>query len=309
MQHKSFDILETTTDAEAGTFEATVAVFGNVDKGGDRIVPGAFKNTLAKWERSGDPIPVILSHNWDDPFAHVGVVVDAKETDRGLWVKGRLDIDDNEVARQVHRLMQRRSLKEFSFGYEVPSGGHKRAKDGALNLLEIDLAEVGPTLKGMNPATELHAVKSALETEKHNDAEDLRKQAEQVAREVEQIQVPDDIPPATDEASETTSDALERVQNELQELKTQLADMAGVLEDLKTKADETDKGTKSRSVDPLRQQADAVALEVATGGVPLPPTKSVEQPPEPEIPLDELKRRMRDEMLGVLSGGTINEQV
>jgi hypothetical protein len=56
--------------------------------------------------------------------------------------------------------MSRRSLKEFSFGYSVPSGGQRKADDGANELIEIDLYEVGPTLKGMNPATELHAVKS-----------------------------------------------------------------------------------------------------------------------------------------------------
>jgi HK97 family phage prohead protease len=162
MQHKSFQILDAKADQEAGTFEATVAVFGNVDRGGDRILPGAFTDTLAKWSLSGDPIPVILSHQWNDPMAHIGVVREAKETNAGLWVKGQLDIEDNPVARQVHKLMVRRSLKEFSFGYEVPKGGQKRAKDGANDLKTIELAEVGPTLRGMNPATELHAVKSAL---------------------------------------------------------------------------------------------------------------------------------------------------
>jgi len=187
MLHKSFDILDAKADAERGTFEATVDVFGNVDKGGDRIVPGAFKGTLAKWAESGDPIPVILSHQWDNPMAHIGVVDEAKETDKGLWVRGTLDVKDNDVARQVHRLMSRRSLKEFSFGYAVPKGGERRAKDGANELTEIELAEVGPTLKGMNPATELHAVKTALDAP---DAEQLRKQAEKVAREEETARIP-----------------------------------------------------------------------------------------------------------------------
>ena len=116
MKHKSFDIIETKADAEAGTFEATVAVFGNIDRGGDRIMPGAFDKTLAKWRESGDPIPVILSHSWDNPFHHVGIADpnDIVATTKGLHVRGQLDVNDNEVARQVHRLMARRSLKEFS---------------------------------------------------------------------------------------------------------------------------------------------------------------------------------------------------
>lgn len=168
MLHKNFPFEFKKLD-DAGTFEATVAVFNNVDKGGDRILPGAFEKTLAQWEASGDPIPVIFNHDWGTPDAHIGVVEKAIETQQGLLVKGRLDVEDNPVARQVHRLMQRRSLKEFSFGYSVPAGGEKRAKDGANDLIEIELAEVGPTLKGMNPATELHSVKSAVEAS-HFDA-------------------------------------------------------------------------------------------------------------------------------------------
>ena len=161
LQHKSF---ATATDADsAGEFEALVAVFSNVDKGGDRIMPGAFTKTLAEWRASGDPVPVIWSHDWGTPDAHIGVAYakDMQQTHRGLLVKGQLDVDDNPIAQRVHKLMQRRSLKEFSFGYSVPSGGARKAEDGANELIEIDLYEIGPTLKGMNPATELHSVKGS----------------------------------------------------------------------------------------------------------------------------------------------------
>jgi HK97 family phage prohead protease len=162
VRHKSFGLTKAAT-SDAGWFTATVAVFNNVDKGGDRILPGAFKKTLEKWRRSGDPIPVIWSHEWTSPDAHIGVADphDVVETEKGLLVRGKLDIDDNDIARRAYKLMQRRSLKEFSFGYSVPPGGQRRANDGANEIIEIDpLVEVGPTLKGMNPATELHGVKS-----------------------------------------------------------------------------------------------------------------------------------------------------
>jgi hypothetical protein len=93
-------------------------------------------------------------------------------------------------------------LKEFSFGYSVPAGGQKKAKDGANDLSEIEIAEVGPTLKGMNPSTELHAVKSmsaeemgeALSKLDAPPAEDLRKEAERVERELNDERLPDDLP-------------------------------------------------------------------------------------------------------------------
>ena len=160
-RHKSFGLAKASTSGPTGEFQALVSVFGNVDRGGDRIMPGAFAESLERWRKSGDPVPIIWSHEWQTPDAHIGVADphDVVETDRGLLVRGKLDIDDNDIARRVYKLMSRRSLKEFSFGYSVPPGGERRAKDGANELIELDLVEVGPTLKGMNPATELHSVK------------------------------------------------------------------------------------------------------------------------------------------------------
>jgi HK97 family phage prohead protease len=161
VRHKSFGLAKASTSGPPGEFQALVSVFGNIDNAGDRILSGAFTKTLAKWRASGDPVPVIWSHEWKMPDAHIGVADphDVVETDRGLLVRGQLDIDDNPTASRVYKLMKRRSLKEFSFGYKVPPGGERRGQDGANELIEIDLIEVGPTLKGMNPATELHGVK------------------------------------------------------------------------------------------------------------------------------------------------------
>lgn len=166
----SFKALGPDDGEPEGTFEAMVAVFDNVDKVGDRIGSKAFDKSLEAWRNSGDPIPVILSHKWDDPFAVIGHADPANVKaieGRGLYVKGVIDhLDLNPVAAQVHRLMVGRVLKEFSFGYTVPKGGEKKAKDGAYDLSQINLIEIGPTLKGINPETELLSVKSALDA--HN---------------------------------------------------------------------------------------------------------------------------------------------
>lgn len=164
MQTKTFELIESKADPETGTFTALASVFGNVDLVGDRMMPGSFQNTLAKWRASGDPIPVILSHKWDDPWATVGEADPRAvlETDRGLLVQGQLDLD-NPLAKQVHKLMSRGLLKGWSFGYTVPAGG-QRHKNGANEILEVDLVEVGPTLKGANPEAQLQAVKSGYLT-------------------------------------------------------------------------------------------------------------------------------------------------
>lgn len=174
-------------EVEAGTFEALVAVFNNVDRVGDRIMPGAFAKSLARWAESGDPIPVIWSHRWDDPQAHIGKVLDAAELDTGLWVRGQLDLDQ-PFAAQTYRLLKERRITQFSFSYEVPDDGERRGRDGANELLEVDLIEVGPILVGANRDTELLAVKSSRSLASSNPAK-LRDRCE---RELRTLSLPSD---------------------------------------------------------------------------------------------------------------------
>lgn len=156
-----------------GVFEAIVATYDR-DSYGDVIVPGAFKDTLAEWKSSGDPIPVYWSHRMDDPDYNIGQVLEAKETDEGLWVKAQLDLDSPK-AQTTHRLMKGRRVTQFSFAYEVVKGAFVHGtdddddadeKDGEpqlpyYELRELKLFEVGPTPIGANQETELLDVKTA----------------------------------------------------------------------------------------------------------------------------------------------------
>lgn len=169
MLHKSHEIKEFTAATNelgdiTGEFEAVVSVFGNVDKVGDRVMKGAFEKSLARWSMSGDPIPVIWSHQWSDPKSHLGIVVEAAEKGDGLWVKGQLDMD-NEDAAYVGKLLAERRVKEFSFAYDVIEEARSK-KDGANDLIELDIFEVGPTLKGANPSTQLIAAKGVVLSKK-----------------------------------------------------------------------------------------------------------------------------------------------
>jgi HK97 family phage prohead protease len=154
------------TDAKAdGTATALVSVFGNVDLGGDRVMPGAFTRTLSEWQAKGDPIPVIWSHDWDNPESFVGWAdpKDITESEDGLVVPMQFDLD-RPRAEQVHHLLKTRRVTQFSFGYftrafqDVDDAEYGKVRE----ITDIDLFEVGPTLIGMNPETELLAAASAL---------------------------------------------------------------------------------------------------------------------------------------------------
>jgi uncharacterized protein len=145
------------TSARGKKVRALVSVFGNVDLAGDRVMPGAFANTIAEWEASGDRPPFLWSHQWGDPFAHLGVIDSMRETDRGLEVEATI-LDDNEFAQQVQKLLDQRRVTQFSFSYDVVR--ERKAEDGANELHELRLIEAGPCLSGMNPETGLLSRKS-----------------------------------------------------------------------------------------------------------------------------------------------------
>ena len=153
-----------------GQFEALVSVVGNKDSYGDVVMPGAFDDSLAEWKASGNPIPIIWSHRYDDPDNHIGYVLEASEKTidgkTGLWVKGQLDTDsDATKARQVSRLLRGKRVTQFSFSYDVLEGAH--AKSDTLGdyyeLRKMKLYEVGPTLIGANQETELLSAKALRE--------------------------------------------------------------------------------------------------------------------------------------------------
>lgn len=151
--------------APEGTFRAVVSVFGNVDSGGDRMVKGAFAESLKRWGASGDPLPVIWSHDWDNPESHIGVVTKAVETDEGLVVDAKLDVESNPKAAQVARLLKERRITQFSFGYRATDWAMVKDPESPFGevreLRAVDVFEVGPTLLGMNEDTRLIQAASA----------------------------------------------------------------------------------------------------------------------------------------------------
>jgi HK97 family phage prohead protease len=207
-EHKNIDA-EFKDAADDGTFVALASVFNNVDRVGDRVLPGAFTQSLRQWRASGKMLPIILAHNWKDIQAHIGYAdpKQVRETSKGLQVKAHLDISESETAKRVHTLMKRGQLTAMSFGYSVPDGGQELDSKGVNEINQIDLHEVGPTLVGANPDAQIESVKSALRAETKaeepgneepeeksptkSDAE-LRKAAEQAEREQIAAQLKDD---------------------------------------------------------------------------------------------------------------------
>jgi len=210
VERKSFPLTGVKASrSEPGVFDALVAVFGNVDHGGDRIVPGAFTRTL---EERGMP-PVVWSHQWMVP--PIGKTLDARETDRGLEIRAKLFVDEDDghdTARQVYVAMREGALREFSFAYTTRESRFVEEDGNTVRELhDLDLLEVGPTLVGMNPETELIAAPKSL-----NAAtmiaflEELKAGARNSAKDAERLQEIHDLSVANGAVCEGKSATVEQ---------------------------------------------------------------------------------------------------
>src|SRR5207245_474382 len=85
-----------------------------------------------------------------DPAMHIGKADPWKALadERGLTLRMQFDLDDPTGAK-VFKLVKEKRVREWSFAYDVIA--ERPAKDGANELMELDLIEAGPTLKGANP--------------------------------------------------------------------------------------------------------------------------------------------------------------
>lgn len=149
-----------------GVFSAYASVFGNVDSYGDVVVKGAFEKDLARWEESGNPVPLLFGHNMSDPDFNIGHVVKAAEDEHGLLVEAQLDLE-NPKAMQVYRMLKGRRVNQMSFAYDVLDAVEveQKADDDedetrdVIELRELKLYEVSVVTIGANQETEVLAVK------------------------------------------------------------------------------------------------------------------------------------------------------
>jgi uncharacterized protein len=158
---------------DRGEFTAIAAAY-TIDRVKDRIVPGAFEKTIARWQASGKRIPLHWDHRGD--AANVIGSIDpaaTRELDQGLYVEGKLDLQDSEVAREAWRSMKNDAVS-LSFGYVTLK---TRKRGGVNDLLELDLFEVSIVPHPANPDTRVLSMKAAVAERRIPSDAELRQQA------------------------------------------------------------------------------------------------------------------------------------
>ena len=152
----SFEIKAVSDD---GLFSGYASVFDNVDSYGDIVRKGAFVESISEWEAKGKMPPILWNHDPSDP---IGVYTKMQEDDKGLFVEGRLLIDDVPRARQTHALMKAGVIDGLSIGYRVKEYLYN-VDEEVTDLIKLSLREVSIVTFPANPETRIEAVKSRLD--------------------------------------------------------------------------------------------------------------------------------------------------
>ena len=128
IERKFIDLKDLTVKDEGpGRISGYRAVFSEIDEGGDLIVPGFFKDSLAEYLSAGF---TAHSHDWDYDKL-VGYPVEAKEDDHGLFVESEFHSTPDAQAVRTKSLERAKAGKRvgFSFGYSISDKSFIEAKD------------------------------------------------------------------------------------------------------------------------------------------------------------------------------------
>jgi HK97 family phage prohead protease len=170
----SFEFKFTDTSGKpAGSFEGYAAVFNNIDDGGDRLLPGAFVNTLAQAKATNSMPKMLLNHGGLQRLAGaaphdllpIGKWNAMGEDSKGLATDGRLINLDTENGKRIYGAMKEGELNSLSMAYKaVKFVRGTRAGEPKRTLSEIKLFEAGPVTFPMNTLAAITAMKSGTIT-------------------------------------------------------------------------------------------------------------------------------------------------
>ena len=171
--------LKFVDDSGWGVFTGYASTFGNVDRVGDTILKGAFKDTIA----NGRETKLRLNHG----SIVIGKTTNLGEDDIGLSFQGELT-PGHSVAKDMESSMKHGTVSEFSIGFEPPGPGDFETKsDGGRILKKISLAEI--SLVTLVPADPYAVVTENVKTE--IESINSLKDAERMLRDVAYFSVPE----------------------------------------------------------------------------------------------------------------------
>lgn len=162
METMAFEVKFASADLAVGSFTGYASTFGNVDRGGDVVAPGAFKATLDEIKLNKRPLPMLMQHGMSADTRPVGVWDMVEEDERGLKVAGRLVGLDTEIGKFNYALIKEGAMRGLSIGYGAVSCDYGQREGEPRRILrEVKLYEISIVDSPMNLAAGIADVKSA----------------------------------------------------------------------------------------------------------------------------------------------------
>lgn len=127
-------------------FAGYASVFDRLDRGGDIVRAGAFRQSLQRGQR----VPLLWQHQ---AGRQIGTIEHLAEDGHGLRVIGQ--INDDAFGQLLAREVRHGRLSGLSFGYRV-----RAAEQGASgrSIRDVELIEVSLVRRPMQPLARIHKV-------------------------------------------------------------------------------------------------------------------------------------------------------
>lgn len=135
---------------DAGLISGVAWKFGEPDRIGDMIEPGAFKGAKL-------PLPMLFGHDFNDP---VGSWDSVTERADGLYISGKLLVNDVARAKEVFALVKAGAVPGLSVTIVVKQS--KARPDGGRTITKLELLEVSLVTIPMHPGAKVTSAKSAV---------------------------------------------------------------------------------------------------------------------------------------------------
>lgn len=133
-----------------GTFEGFCAHYGNIDRGGDMLLPGSGKHIVD----AGVQVPIFFSHGWKENQPPIGISLSLSEQTDGMWTKGKV-IDKTSLGHDCLVLMDEGAIDCMSIGWNPVTSKRAKTADGKSyrEIAKWDILEYSVCPKGfaMNP--------------------------------------------------------------------------------------------------------------------------------------------------------------
>lgn len=153
LKKKHFEIAaELKAVGDEGEFEGYGSVFGVVDSYNEIVEKGAFLESL---DKHGMPKLLLQHSSW----MVGGIYTEAREDDKGLFVKGKLNLEV-QSAREAYALLKQGAISGLSIGFRTLIEEVNKVT-GVVHIKKVRLYEVSIVTFPANEAATVSAVKSA----------------------------------------------------------------------------------------------------------------------------------------------------